>query len=589
MAKTKQELIAELFEKGILASQDILEREVDSKLFHQLEAESDLMVLNSDYANIVSTQSSLIDWYDLDRYKVEAEKERDDDLYQSQLQTLQKTSLSLITPNEIHQQEESSLELELNLTSPHSTFSSSTASPIVTSSIITSPTISSATTSPITALDLDSSLPTLSISPFTSIKTTINIVFSYENKPHKYEVKDFSTIFTSRYRFLEKILRYKSTLSENLTSISRIQGKKEREHVSLIGIVEETSVTKSGNIMISLEDLTGKIKVLIKKDDAESFSAAKELVPDEIIGITGTCSEHMIFGDKIVWPDIPAPEEMKKSPEDVSAIFLSDFHVGSKMFLREEVNKFMGWLNGNTGNVVQKEAAAKVKYIFIAGDLVDGVGIYPSQEDELDITEIRAQYVEFVNIISQIPLDKQIILCPGNHDLVHLAEPQSIFYKDYCPGLHALPNVTLVTNPAMINIAKTSTFPGFDVLMYHGYSFDHYVANVEPIRNGGGYHRADLIMKFLLKRRHLAPTFKSTPYFPAHLEDPLLIKKVPDFFVSGHIHYSKVAHYKGVTMICGSCWQSKTAFQEKMGHEPEPGRVPLVNLKTREVKILRFA
>ncbi|MBI4981429.1 metallophosphoesterase [Candidatus Woesearchaeota archaeon] len=577
MAKTKQELIEKLFEKGILASQDILEKEVGSELFHQLEAESDLMVLNSDYANIVSMQATLVDWYDLDRYKVEAEKERDDDLYQSQLQTLKKASLSLITPHETHHQEESSLELELNLISPHSTFSSVDTS---TSSI---------TTSSITAPVLTPSLPISSISPITSVKTTINIVLSYENKPHKYEVKDFSTIFTSRYRFLEKILRYKPALSENLTSISRIQGKKEREHVSLIGMVEEVGVTKSGNIMISLEDLTGKVKVLIKKDEPELFSGAKELVPDEIIGITGTCSEHMLFGDKIVWPDIPAAEEMKKSPEDVSAIFLSDFHVGSKMFLREEVDKFMSWLNGNTGNEAQKEAAAKVKYIFIAGDLVDGIGIYPSQEEELDITEIKAQYLEFVKIISQIPFDKQIILCPGNHDLVHLAEPQSIIYKEYCPELHALPNVTLVTNPALINIAKTSTFPGFDVLMYHGYSFDHYVANVEPIRNGGGYSRADLIMKFLLKRRHLAPTFKSTPYFPAHLEDPLLIKKVPDFLVSGHIHYSKVAHYKGVTMICGSCWQSKTAFQEKMGHEPEPGRVPLVNLKTREVKILRFA
>ena len=47
----------------------------------------------------------------------------------------------------------------------------------------------------------------------------------------------------------------------------------------------------------------------------------------------------------------------------------------------------------------------------------------------------------------------------------------------------------------------------------------------------GGYHRADLIMKFLLKRRHLAPSFKSTPYHPSHKEDPLLIKKIPDFFV----------------------------------------------------------
>jgi len=124
--------------------------------------------------------------------------------------------------------------------------------------------------------------------------------------------------------------------------------------------------------------------------------------------------------------------------------------------------------------------------------------------------------------------------------------------------------------------------------MYHGYSFDYYVANVESIRNGGGYKRADLIMKFLLKRRHMAPSFTSTPYYPGHKEDPLLIKKVPDFLITGHIHYSSVANYRGITMISGSCWQAKTDFQEKLGHDPEPARVPIVNLKTRKIKILRF-
>ena len=124
--------------------------------------------------------------------------------------------------------------------------------------------------------------------------------------------------------------------------------------------------------------------------------------------------------------------------------------------------------------------------------------------------------------------------------------------------------------------------------MYHGYSFDYFVANVDDIRNKGGYDRADLIMKFLLKRRHLAPTHTSTLYIPDTEHDPLVIDKVPDFFITGHIHKSIAANYKNITLISGSCWQAKTAFQEKVGHNPEPGRVPIVNLKTREIKILNF-
>jgi DNA polymerase II small subunit len=95
-------------------------------------------------------------------------------------------------------------------------------------------------------------------------------------------------------------------------------------------------------------------------------------------------------------------------------------------------------------------------------------------------------------------------------------------------------------------------------------------------------------MKFLLQRRHLAPSHASTLYMPDPDKDSLIIEQVPDFFVTGHIHYSSVAHYRNVTTICGSCWQARTSFQEKMGHRPQPCRVPIVDLKTRNVKILKF-
>jgi DNA polymerase II small subunit len=146
----------------------------------------------------------------------------------------------------------------------------------------------------------------------------------------------------------------------------------------------------------------------------------------------------------------------------------------------------------------------------------------------------------------------------------------------------------MVSNPSFINIHSSTDFSGFDILLYHGYSFDYYVANVDGIRQNGGYDRADLIMKFLLKRRHLAPTHTSTLYVPDVNKDPLVINKIPDFFITGHIHKTSVTNYKNTTLICGSCWQSTTSFQEKVGHHPEPCRVPIVNLNTREVKIMRF-
>ena len=125
-------------------------------------------------------------------------------------------------------------------------------------------------------------------------------------------------------------------------------------------------------------------------------------------------------------------------------------------------------------------------------------------------------------------------------------------------------------------------------MIYHGYSFDYYVANVDSIRRQGGYERADLIMKFLLQRRHLAPAHTSTLILPDSSVDPLFIGIVPDIFATGHIHRTSVSDYKGIVLINSSCWQGKTKFQERLGHTPQPSRVPVFNLKTGSTKIINF-
>ncbi len=571
----ESKIIGQLFEKGVLVHPDFLDKAAaDSlppdSLLQRLEVEADMLVLNSDYAEVLSQPASLVDWYEFDRCRVEAEKERDDDLYQRHLQEFSSASLRIAPKSK--PQELSNLEVQLQtglnvqFLAENSVLQESAAPELSSELLLATP-----FSSPLTPLP------------------SVSILVSYQNFPKKYEVKDFTSFFISRYHFLEKLLRNRVELP-NILSIGRVLAKSEKETVSIIGVVMDIAQTKAGNLMITLEDLTGQIKLISTKSKLLLFNEAKELVVDEVVGICGTFQDRVLFVDKIVWPDVPASSELKKKEEgeEEYAIFLSDIHVGSTLFLREEFERFLQWINGHAGNDEQREIARRVKYIFMVGDLVDGIGEYPAQEAELEIKNITEQYAEFTRLVARIPSTKQIIMCPGNHDVVHIAEPQPALYKEYSPELFQLPNITFVTNPAMVNIARTETFPGFDVLMYHGYSFDYYVTNVESIRNGGGYQRADLIMKFLLKRRHLAPSFKSTPYFPGHAEDPLLIKRVPDFFVTGHIHYSSVANYKGIIMISCSCWQGKTTFQEKLGHKPEPARLPLVNLKTREIKVLRF-
>jgi len=580
--ESKEVLLNKLFEKGILVNKELLEKGLEEELIKKIECEEDLIVLNDDYTKIISQQDFLVDWYEVDKFRVGFEKEGEEELYQTQLQEFRSSSLSIsdqknVDSSKIQETQSVSGRKNSKAVLNEQEIKDSLETSLPEQKINVEEQINQNTVA-------ESDIPALEK---INHELDYEIVYSYETIHHKYTVKDFAQIFRSRYKFLEKMIRQHPNM-KNLVSINRLRIKKERENVSVIGVISDIAETRNGNLIITLEDLTGEIKVLIGNKKEDLFKKGKELTFDEVIGIVGVSGDNIIFSDEIVWPDIPTTNEMKKSDKDEYAIFLSDIHVGSDNFLEDEFKKFLKWVSGKAGNESQKEIASKVKYIFIAGDLIDGIGIYPGQEKELTITDTKGQYDKFIELIKEIPSNKRIFICPGNHDAVHLAEPQVVFYKEYTEDLYNMPNVTLVSNPSMVNIAKTKDFSGFNILMYHGFSFDYYVANVDAIRNNGGYERADLIMNFLLKRRHLAPAFKSTPYLPAYDEDPLLIKKIPDFLITGHIHYSAVANYKGITTICGSCWQAKTKFQEKLGHNPEPGRVPIVNLKTRDVKVLRF-
>ena len=415
----------------------------------------------------------------------------------------------------------------------------------------------------------------------------VKVIYSYKEEPKKREPQDFVDYFNSRYKAIEKILKQRQELKTTV-SINRIANKQEKENVAIIGIVSSKQTTKNGNLLLMLEDPTGKRNVLINKNKPSLFNEAKDIVLDEVIGVVGVNVDTITFVNSIIWPDIPTTKELKKTDQEKYALFLSDLHVGSSKFLPDDFEKFLRWINGEMGNEQQRSIAKKVEYIFIAGDLVDGCGIYPEQDKELIINDVYEQYRECAKLLKQIPQHIPLIICPGNHDALRISEPQPILSKDFAKPMHELNNAIMVSNPSLVNINSTGNFSGFDVLMYHGYSFDYFVAQVDSLRNQGGYDRADLIMKFLLKRRHLAPSHLSTLYIPDTKKDPLVIEKVPDFFLSGHIHKSITANYRNTTLICGSCWQSKTTFQEKVGHNPEPSRVPIVNLQTRDVKILKF-
>ncbi|MFA7707393.1 MAG: hypothetical protein WCX73_00425 [Candidatus Pacearchaeota archaeon] len=399
------------------------------------------------------------------------------------------------------------------------------------------------------------------------------------------EVKDFVRHFKSRYIFLKEVLQQRKEL-DGLISIDKITGN--ARNFSIIGIITSRRVTQNKNILLEVEDLTGKVRLLINQNKEEVYEKAKELLLDDVVGFKVSGSREFLFVNDLFYPDSFLTEK-HYSEEECYALFISDMHIGNKSFLEKNFLRFIGWLNGEGCDEKQKEVLKKIKYLFVLGDVVDGVGIYPGQEKDLKIKDIKAQYALLADFYRKIPSHISIIQCAGQHDAVRVAVPQPPVGEDFAKPLTEIENLYRVSNPSLVEIEGSEEKSGIKVLMYHGAGVIPYIINeIEELRLCGAQATPAKAIKHLLLRRHLAPTHGGFVYIPNMAEDDLLIKEIPDVFSTGDMHRLDIDKYNGTLIICNSCWQTQTPFEEKVGNQPDYCKVPVLNLKTKEIKILDF-
>jgi len=390
---------------------------------------------------------------------------------------------------------------------------------------------------------------------------------------------DFTKLFVDRYDVLRKILRSQRREIANVIPINRVK-KSNLQEIQLIGIIKNVRTTKNGHRLIEIEDDTGIATAIALKNSPEVINMANEVVLDEIIGIKGQLSKNgdLIVIKSIVFPDISIRNEKHKSDVPVYAAFLSDIHIGSKQFMEKEWQSFLRWLNGGAGNSRQKDVAGRIKYLVVPGDVVDGIGIYPDQEEELSITDVYRQYEAVAEQFQLIPDHISVIMQPGNHDAVRPAEPQPTFEKEI-QDLFSGNDITFVGNPCYFSLH------GVEILSYHGQSLLDFATNIQQLK----YNEPVEIMKVMLRKHHLAPTYGGyTPLAPEH-SDYMVIDKVPDIFVTGHVHLATIGDYRGVTLINASSWQAQTSYQKMLNFIPDSAKLPIADLKTGNVTMMDFS
>ena len=390
-------------------------------------------------------------------------------------------------------------------------------------------------------------------------------------------VEEFVGLFRDRFKRVKGVL--KTRMSETpVVPIASVKGFARGRTARIIGMVFSKQVTKNGHVIVELEDEETSAKCLIMKN-SPMREKADEIILDEVIAFDGTSAEELFIVKQITWPEVPISPVKKTCEEDVSLACISDIHVGSKLFMKDSFAKFVSFLNGH-GTDEEKQIAGKIKYISIAGDLVDGIGVYPDQEKELLTKDIYTQYEILCEYLKMMPEHIEVLVAPGNHDAVRGALPQPRLAREFVKEVDGYKNIHFVSNPCFAKMH------GFNHVIFHGSTMYSMINSLPNLKNC--HLNPEKVGVEMLRRRLLNPIYGDNVPFAPEKRDYTVLEEVPDIFHFGDIHRNGYTNYRGTMVINGGCWQGKTEYQVKLGHEPTPCQVPVYNLKAQNLQVLNF-
>ena len=385
-------------------------------------------------------------------------------------------------------------------------------------------------------------------------------------------VDGYHLLMKNRFNKYKQIM-YDRQDSRKIIRISTLVRYTDQNEYKIAGLLKSRNKLDK-SYEIELEDESTDLRLLVT--DGNNIRKVESFLIDQMVIADVVFSKNV--GRFIVKNcySLDVPVEAFQSVEGVEpvyGVFLSDIHVGSKTFLNREFQDFLNWINGHSGDL---EVVSKIRYVVIAGDVVDGIGVYPGQEEELTELNLSKQYDEFAGLMAQIPKSIKIFVSPGNHDATRQALPQPPIFKRYAKALYEMDNVVLLGDPCLVRLH------GVNTLVYHGQSLVDIVGSSPGIT----FDKPAEAMKVLLKARHLAPTHGPTRV-ALEEDDKLVIKTVPNIFHCGHIHTVQTLKYKGTLLVNSGTWQDQTQFQKRMGIVPNPAIAVIVDLNSLKVKMMK--
>jgi DNA polymerase II small subunit/DNA polymerase delta subunit B len=246
----------------------------------------------------------------------------------------------------------------------------------------------------------------------------------------KASVSDIVDFFNKRYEFFGNLLSKRLDLI-NLISINRVSEKVRK--FSIIGMVKEKNTRNKTAVV---EDKTGEIELTL------SETLLNQLVEDETVGVVCR-KDDIIYGEKVVFPDIPLQREINKTNEENYIFLISDIHMDSEQFKQKSYEKLIDWLEKQQNKL----------NIFVVGD-------------------ISSKKEDIANFLSDLPSTHETNIIKGDID--------GDIDRDTLP------------NPAFVQIENVKLF------LFHNKRFNDYMSL---------WDTPEQTLINLIKKRHLDPTF----------------------------------------------------------------------------------
>lgn len=234
-------------------------------------------------------------------------------------------------------------------------------------------------------------------------KDVYRIIKNLTEKPAEVKTEDFIRFYVSKYEKMKAIITER--VQQDFVSLNKIDNFRNEIHV--MGIAKE--IKRADKWIVELEDLTASVPVV--------FDEQPPVELDDAVAIKAVGAGRVLYGKKIIYPDIPIRQPATGSG---TACFISDLHLDETA--KGDQERFFSWLESKN-----------IPYLLVAGD----IGNTHTMEE----------------LVDKYCFNKTVFAIPGNVDTD----------KEYpqLPENFSSKNIVSLSNPSMIELN------GIKILLVH--------------------------------------------------------------------------------------------------------------------------